>query len=1432
MFGEVMVYRLTASLIFLLAQLGSVQANTSEAALSYGEVPHVSHIAYNSAANNAEAEAYHNLLVIDTQLDDYETLLAQVPSSTQVLLLEPDNATTVLTEALAALPADSVNSLQIVSHGRAGALQLGDAWLTDNSAALFEAWEHALADDTSEVLLYGCELAAGQHGQMFVSGLAQTLQSNVFASDDLTGSALLQGNWSLEVGSRSDGTPLTGRSITIFEDSGYKFTLQAGDIVVIPVAPAELTVSEAGDTATFSVSLSGPRPTSNVTVGFSFDPEFLDEATTTPGEVTFTPTDFDNSRAFTITVRGLDDSLADGDTGPFPVNIGTASEDDAYNRITKTEPQIINVDNDTADVLVIAPAGGLMVSEAGDTDSFTVRLSAQPAPDTTVTVALAVRDINPNAGDPAATEATTNPTEVTFDETNWNIPNTVVVAGADDDIIDGDQNFFVDLTVTSTPESPFAGLELPSISGLNEDDDATFAGISVDPFVGVETNEDSTAANATGSFTVVLNRGPRLPVSVPIQSNDSSEGVVVPPSVLVFTPANWDQPQTVVVRGVDDDLNDGDQVYTISVGPSSSDQAVYDGIDPEDVEVTNVDDDEPGFVFNIPADPSVSEPDGALNIQVRLTVIPTEGVALPLSVSDPDRATVSPASLSFTPDNWDVFQTVTVTAIDNNIDDDLINGEPVTFDLVTGTSSSSDPDYSGLTTDDITITYIDDDVAGIRASPQSGLSTTEDGGEASFTVVLETRPTTAVTVNLGSSDTTEGAVVPPTSIVFTPDDWDEPQSVRVRGLDDNLDDGDIAYSITVEGSGEYSGVSTSVSVQNTDDDTAGVNVSPTDGLITSETGTSDVFNVVLTTTPEGSVTIDFTSSEPNEGSVEPSSVTFDSSNWNQPQTVTVTGIDDAVADGNAGYQIDGVVGQGSDAAFLGVAIPSVTVVNIDDDTPGVTVSPTSLETIEGGALLESCDAIPDPDGGDADDGDADTDDDADDSGLFAQACFRVVLNSRPQSSVTISLTSDDETEGTVSPGELAFTPVNWNEPQFVTVTAVDDGIVDADVDYTIVTSEVQSTDSDYSGLSVPDVNVTNFDNNASITVSPVELEITEAPGETMQATFEVNLDAPAPEGFEVVIDLRSSDTSQGTVSPESLRFTPADGINPKTVTVTAVNNNVQEGDTQFQIILDPAESPGNGYDGIDPADVTVVNIDDDEAGISVRALASPLVVSEDGDTAELRLVLDSEPQAEVSVPVSVSNPDEGSLSAEVIIFNEENWNIEQALIVRGVDDQRVDADTTFTVNFGTVTTSDPAYQGQTPSPSVFTVTNRDNDQAGINVTLLNDPLETDENGGSGQFTIVLASQTADSVSIDIRSSDPSEGQAVPGVVTFTADNWNVPQTVNVLGIVQELKLSLKQNFNWFCLTQSPFKERQFYSLAKLIGRLAEKGDQKNLGRKA
>ncbi len=89
----------------------------------------------------------------------------------------------------------------------------------------------------------------------------------------------------------------------------------------------------------------------------------------------------------------------------------------------------------------------------------------------------------------------------------------------------------------------------------------------------------------------------------------------------------------------------------------------------------------------------------------------------------------------------------------------------------------------------------------------------------------------------------------------------------------------------------------------------------------------------------------------------------------------------------------------------------------------------------------------------------------------------ITINTRPTAPVTVVLSSSDTTEGTISPETLTFS--GDVRTHTVTVTGIDDNIVDGDVEYGISSSSVVSQDPVYNGLSVPTVSMVNFDNDTA-----------------------------------------------------------------------------------------------------------------------------------------------------------------------------------------------------------------------------------------------------------------------------------------------------------------------------------------------------------------
>lgn len=233
----------------------------------------------------------------------------------------------------------------------------------------------------------------------------------------------------------------------------------------------------------------------------------------------------------------------------------------------------------------------------------------------------------------------------------------------------------------------------------------------------------------------------------------------------------------------------------------------------------------------------------------------------------------------------------------------------------------------------------------INVNPTSGLTTTEAGGLASFTVALNSLPTDDVTVNLTSDNTAEG-MVNPSTLTFTTANWTQPQTVMVTGVDDALLDGNVAYTIVTAAATSadtnYNGIDPAdVSVTNTDDEIPPpgvITVNPTSGLVTDENGATATFTIVLGTVPTANVSIGLSSSNAAEGTVSPASVVFNAGNYNVAQTVTVTGVDDAanpMVDGNIAYSVVTAPAISNDLSYTGLDASDVAVTNNDNDVQPV-----------------------------------------------------------------------------------------------------------------------------------------------------------------------------------------------------------------------------------------------------------------------------------------------------------------------------------------------------------------------------------------------------------------------------------------------------------------------------------------------------------------
>jgi uncharacterized protein (DUF2141 family) len=178
---------------------------------------------------------YTTLVFIDLSVEDAQSLMSGVVPSAEVILLDSrQNGVEQITAALAHRP--GINRIHLVSHGGPGSLQLGGTQLTlenlDATADALGQWFSTTnsSQNPPEILLYGCRLAEGSLGRAFVQRLGQLTGAMVAASDTLTGSAALGGDWELQVRTGKMAAPLAFEPDVMADYSGVfaNFILQTG----------------------------------------------------------------------------------------------------------------------------------------------------------------------------------------------------------------------------------------------------------------------------------------------------------------------------------------------------------------------------------------------------------------------------------------------------------------------------------------------------------------------------------------------------------------------------------------------------------------------------------------------------------------------------------------------------------------------------------------------------------------------------------------------------------------------------------------------------------------------------------------------------------------------------------------------------------------------------------------------------------------------------------------------------------------------------------------------------------------------------------------------------------------------------------------------------------------------------------------------------
>ena len=1057
-------------------------------------------------------------------------------------------------------------------------------------------------------------------------------------------------------------------------------TVTDDDTAGVTIEPTTLSVV-AGRSNEYAVALA-TEPTGDVTVTISghAGTDVTPDKTT----LTFTTDNWDTAQTVTIS--------ATQNAATAKVTLAHAVAGADYGSVT-AEPVVVSVvgvagQQPTLQVGVSSSAQTLTVPEGG-ANSYTLVLGSRPTGDVTVGVTL-----------PAGTDLTLDKTTLTFTMDNWDVAQTVAVTAAEDD--DGVTDAGVRLTHTVSGEG-YGSTTVPDVEvSITENDSA---GIVLS-----ETGLTVTEGSAAGSsYTVKLATQPSGSVSVSITGHAGTD-LTLDKTTLTFTVDDWATAQTVTVKAGDDDnaVNESETLAHTAFGGD------YVNVT-KDLPVSITDDDTPAIVLS-ETDLTVTEGSAAgSSYTVKLATQPTGEVTVTVSGHAGTDLSLDKTTLTFTVDNWATAQTVTVKAGQDN---DAAN------DTATLTHSASGGDYASVS-NTLPVTVTDDDSGGVTIEP-TALSVVA-GRSNEYTVKLATEPTGDVTVTVSGHAGTD-VMLDKTTLTFTVDNWDTAQTVTVSATR-NAATAKVTLAHAVAGA-DYGSVTAEpvvVSVVGVagQQPTLQVGVSSSAQTLTVPEGGANSYTLVLGSRPTGDVTVGVTLPAGTDLTLDKTTLTFTSTNWDDAQTVAVTAAEDDDGVTDAGVRLTHTVSGGG---YNSTTVPDVEVSITENDSAAVVLSKTDLTVTEGDA---------------------------------AGSSYTVKLATRPSDTVIVTISGHADTDLSLDKTTLTFTAGNWNTAQTVTVTASQD----ADAANDTATLTHTASGGDYASVSNT-LPVTVTDNDTpDIVLSETGLTVTE--GDAAGSSYTVKL-ATEPTG-SVSVAITGHDGTDLSLDKTTLTFTVDNWNTAQTVTVKAGEDDDAANDTGT------LTHTASGGDYASVSNTLLVTLtDDDEVPVTVQFGATTYEVVE-GETVTVAVTLSADPERTVVVPITHSPQDGADSPADYsgvpanLTFN--TGQMSQTITFTAAQDE-VDDDESVLLGFGA-----PLPGGVSlGTTGTTTVSITDDDVAGVSVS---EASLTIAEGSSGTYTIVLNSQPTATVTVTINDPSNTDVTAEPASLTFSSTDWNTPKTVTV-----------------------------------------------------
>ena len=892
---------------------------------------------------------------------------------------------------------------------------------------------------------------------------------------------------------------------------------------------------------------------------------------------------------------------------------------------------------------------------------------------------------------------------------------------------------------------------------------------------GTQSDKLTIVEGMTDTYTVALITAPSGDVTV---TPTAPGGLSVSPANLTFSMTDFGAKTFTITATHDNDLADA---AGLEITHAVSGYGSITTADPVTVDVT--DDDMAGITV-APTALTVNE-GGTETYTVVLDFQPANNVTVTPTVTSGRGLTLSESSLTFSTSDWNVPQSVTVTAAE-----DTNNANESATITHTSTESGGGTDYNLAVADidDIAVTVNDNETLTLSVSSL----TIAEGATETYTVVLARAPSSIVTVALTLSsdigmrvDTNLIMSGDQHSLEFTTSDWSTPQTVNVTAPQDDDGFNDVGMITHTSSGGGVTGGMASLTTTVTDDEEVGVvlagsatyNTTDDDYDMTvgegTNSGSSNEYTVKLESQPfpmSDNVTVTITAPTglltlQKAGAslgTKTASLTFTSSDWDIAQTVTVIAGEDTDSADATDISVSHVAtGANFDGATKSTRTLNVTVT--DDDSPGLIPSATAL--------------------------------DVDETNGTATETYTVELATEPSADVTVTLTQPTNTDVTVdtdtgtadNQDTLTFTSTTWNTAQTVTVSVAADA--DAGNETATIVHSVSQTGGD-AEYNITDVNVVvriDDDEMVSVTGAVATRDMEEDAGGTdVEENFTLRLGTPPTSPVTITMAAVAVEparvagnawTDPDITVTQSVVLDASNYAAGKVVTITLSEDDDAEDDVARINYTVTQAGGAMEYDGYRIPDNTTVNISDPETpvvlfrDITNTDFNADIVDWEmdDGGDETLFMRLSHRPRG--AVTVSVSLPGGSGLSEEIgktsVSFTETAFGSLQThdfTFTHELDDDAYSQ--VYTLDF-----SVSGYGSGTVNDLNITVV--DKGEVGLNIDM---PAITVEEGASGSYTISALSRPSTStgdpgtVSVAITSNN-ADVTVSPNPVVLNSSNW-------------------------------------------------------------